>query len=84
MTEDDVFPIPRTQNCLDAVVGATLFSAMDITSAYHQIPVTPGDVQKTAFVIKYGLFKFKTIPFGLKTAPATYQRLMELALSGLQ
>ena len=84
MTEDDAFPIPRTQDCLDAVAGATLFSTMDITSAYHQIPVAPGDVQKMAFVMKYSLFEFKTMPFGLKTAPATYQRLMELALSGLQ
>ncbi len=84
VTEDDAFPIPRTQDCLDAVAGATLFSIMDITSAYHQIPVAPEDVQKTAFVTKYGLFEFKTMPFGLKTAPATYQRLMELALSGLQ
>ncbi len=84
MTEDDAFPIPRTQDCLDAVAGATLFSTMDITSAYHQIPVVPGDVQKTAFVTKYSLFEFRTMLFGLKTAPATYQRLMELALSGLQ
>ncbi len=84
VTEYDAFPIPRTQDCLDAVAGATLFSTMDIISVYHQIPVTPGDVQKTAFVTKYGLFEFKTMPFGLKIAPATYQRLMELALSGLQ
>ncbi len=84
VTEDDAFPIPRTQDCLDRVAGVTLFSTMDITSAYHQIPVAPEDVQKIAFVTKYGLFEFQTMPFGLKIAPATYQRLMELALSGLQ
>ena len=57
---------------------------MDITAAYHQIPVAKEDIPKTAFITKYGLYEFKTMPFGLKTAPQTYQRLMELALSGLQ
>ena len=57
---------------------------MDITAAYHQIPVAEEDIPKTAFITKYGLYEFKTMPFGLKTAPQTYQRLMELTLSGLQ
>ena len=83
-TKKDAFPIPRTEDCLDAVAGSTIFSTMDITSAYHQIPVSEKDIPKTAFVTKYGLFEYVTMPFGLCNATATFQRLMELALSGLQ
>ena len=57
-TRKDAFPIPRTEDCLDAVAGASLFSTMDITSAYHQIPVHQGDIPKTAFVTKYGLYEY--------------------------
>ena len=84
VTRDVVYPIPHTQDCLDAVAGATLFLTMDIMAAYHQIPVAKEDIPKMAFITKYGLYEFKTMPFGLKTAPQTYQRLMELALSWLQ
>ena len=84
ITTKDAFPLPRTQDCFDAVADATLFSSMDITAAYNQIPVRESDIPKTAFVTKYGLFEFTTMPFGLCNAPATFQRVMELALAGLQ
>ena len=84
VTLKDAFPLPRTQDCLDSVAGSKLFSSMDITSAYNQIPVRERDNLKTAFVSKYGLFEFTTMPFGLSNAPATFQRVMELALAGLQ
>ena len=83
-TKKDAFPIPKTSDCLDAVAGASLFSTLDITSAYHQIPVREEDIPKTAFTTKYGLFEYVTMPFGLCNATATFQRVMELALSGLQ
>ena len=84
VTRKDAFPLPRTQDCLDCVAGAKLFSSMDITSGYNQIPVREEDIPKTAFVSKYGLFEYLTMPFGLCNAPATFQRVMELALAGLQ
>ena len=84
VTKDVAYPIPHTQDCLDTVAGATLFLMMDINAAYHQIPVAKEDIAKMAFITKYGLYEFKMMPFGLKTTPQTYQRLMELALSGLQ
>ena len=61
-----------------------MFTSLDITSAYNQIPVHQNDIAKTAFVTKYGLFEYTTMPFGLCNAPATFQRVMEVALSGLQ
>ena len=84
VTHNDAYPVPRAQDCLDSMMGSGMFSTMDILSAYNQVPVAEEDIPKTAFSTKYGLFEFTTMPFGLMTAPATYQWLMELALSGLQ
>ncbi len=84
VTRKDAFPLPRTEDCLDAVAGANIFSTMDITSAYNQIPVRSEDIPETAFVSKHGLFEYRTMAFGLTNAPATFQRLMEVALAGLQ
>ena len=60
---------PRMQDCLDAMAGAAMFSTMDITLAYNQVPVAEKDIPKTAFVTKYGLYEFTKMPFGLSTAP---------------
>ena len=83
-TRKDSFPIPRTQDCLDALESAKVFSTSDITSAYNQIPVREQDIPKTAFISKYGLFEFTTMPFGLCNSAATFQKLTEVALNGLQ
>ncbi|KAK3096184.1 hypothetical protein FSP39_024155 [Pinctada imbricata] len=84
LTLKDAFPLPRIQDCLDAVSGDCLFSTFDLTSGYHQVPVKQSDQAKTAFVTKYGLYEYTSMPFGLTNAPATFQRFMEIALSGLQ
>ena len=84
VTTKDAFPIPRVQDCLDSVAGAVLFSTMDITAAYDQIPMRVEDIPKTAFCSRQGLMEFVTMPFGLATATATIQRTMEIALAGLQ
>ena len=76
--------MPRVQDCLDAVAGATLFSTFDLTSGYFQIPLKKEDIPKSAFVTKYGQYEFKTMPFGLNSARSTFQRTMELLMSGLQ
>lgn len=79
----DNFPIPRTRDCLDAVAGASLFSTFDVTSSYHQVPVREIDVAKTAFITKYGLYEHCTMPMGMKNSSATFQRIMETVLHGL-
>ena len=83
-TRKDAYPLPRTQDCLDAMAGSTIFSTLDMTAGYNQVPVKPEDIPKTAFVTKHGLYEFRTMPFGLTNEPATFQRVMELALQGLQ
>ncbi len=50
VTGKDAFPLPRTEDCLDAMAGANIFSTMDITLAYNQIPVRSEDIPKRAFV----------------------------------
>jgi hypothetical protein len=84
VTCKDAYPLPRIQDCLDAMAGATIFSTLDMTSGYYQVPVRTSDIPKTAFVTRQGLWEFKAMPFGLTNAPATFQRLIELVLSGLQ
>ena len=84
LTKKDAFPLPKISDCLDAVSGSVYFSTLDLTSGYNQVPVAEEDIPKTAFVTKYGLFECPYMPFGLSNAPATFQRVMELALQGLQ
>ena len=83
-TVKDAQPIPRITDCLDAVTGATLFSSLDLTSSFHQVPIKESDIPKTAFCTKYGLYEYLTMPMGLSNSPAVFQRMMEIALRGLQ
>ena len=83
ITVKDSYPLPLICETLDTLTGAVYFSSMDFASGYWQIPVRAEDVRKTAFVTKDGLFEFTRMPFGLVNAPATFQRTMDLLLSGL-
>ena len=68
---------------LDSIKDAQYFSKLDLRSGYWPIPVAPEDRAKTAFVTQNGLYEFIRMPFGVKTASATFQHAMGVILSGL-
>jgi transposase InsO family protein/predicted aspartyl protease len=82
-TKKDSYPLPRIDECLDALSSGGWFSTLDLRSGYHQVAMDPKDADKTAFVTRRGIFRWKVMPFGLCNAPATFQRLMDIVLSGL-
>jgi len=84
VTVDSVYPLPIIADALNRLEGATLFSLMDLQQGYHQLTVAKDDCQKTAFVTADGLYQFKVLPFGLKGAPARFQKTMDLVLAGLR
>ena len=83
ITVKDAYPLPRIDDSLDQLSGAEWFSCLDLNSGYWQVEVEERDRIKTAFVSRRGLFEFKVMPFGLCNAPATFERLMETVLAGL-
>ena len=83
VTKFDCFPLPRLDEALDPFAGATVFSSLDFAMAYHQVPVKPSDIEKTAFITHVGLYEMVKMPCGLCNAPSTYQRLMSGFLQGL-
>jgi len=83
VTRKDAYPLPRIDSCLDAMSSARWFSTFDLRSSYHQVSVDPNDKDKTAFICPRGMYRYKTMPFGLCNAGATFQRLMDVVMSGL-
>lgn len=82
-TVDERYPIPRFEDILDRLSGATIFSTLDLKAGYHQIKMHPKDRHKTAFTFERGHYEFTRMPFGLKNAPITFQRLMDEFLRGI-
>jgi len=83
LTYKDSYPLPRIDACLDALGGAEYYATLDLRAGYWQTVIRESDRDKTAFVTRRGQWRFKVLSFGLANAPSSFQRLMDLILSGL-
>ena len=72
----DSYPLPRIDQLVDSTAGHQLLSFMDAFSGYNQIKMDEVDQEKTSFITNQRLFYYKVMPFSLKNAGATYQRLV--------
>ena len=84
ITVGNSYPLPLTTDIIEAVATAKYITAIDLKTGFYQIPMDPEDALKTAFAGPYGHYEYTRMGIGLRNAPATFQALMDLVLSGLQ
>ena len=84
LTEEDPYCMPRADELIDRISRATYITTLDMTKGFYQVPMKVVDRVKTAFTTPLGRYQFIRMPFGLKGAPATFQRLMDGLLDGTQ
>ena len=75
-TKSDSFPIPRIADCIDQIGNAKFVSTFDMLKGYWQVPLTQRAREISAFVTPSGLYQYKVMPFGMKNASATFQRMV--------
>lgn len=79
----DKFPLPRIDDILDQLGRAKWFSTLDLKSGFHQIPLDEDSRDITTFSTDNGSYRFTRLPFGLKTSPNSFQRMMSMAFAGI-
>lgn len=83
VTKKDSYPLPLIRDVLDNMHGAKFWTTLDAAAAYWSMPLAEQDKEKTAFAVPRGKYEFNVTPFGLCNAGASYQRLIDMSLSGL-
>ena len=84
LTVKDAYPLLRIDDSLRLLGNQQWFSTMDLASGYWQVAMSTDAKRKAAFVTHEGLYQFLIIPFGLCSAPATFERLMDRVLCGMR
>ena len=84
LTHVPVYPLPKIEDALSRLEGSCWFSHLDLQAGFWQIPLKPGDKEKTGFITPDGHYRFNVMPFGLAGAPASFQSMMDVLLAGLK
>lgn len=84
ITKVDSFPLPRMEDCIDQIGSANFVTKLDLLKGFWQVPLTARAQDISAFITPDGLYTYNVMPFGLKNAPSTFQRLMNKVLDGLE
>lgn len=84
VTKPDSFPLPRMEDCVDQVGGAKFVTKLDLLKGYWQVPLTDRAREIASFITPGGLYSYNVMAFGLRNAPATFQRLMNLVVRDLE
>ena len=80
-TVPDSYPLPLITDIFHRITSSTIFSTIDLHKAYHQVPVNPTDIAKTAVTTPFGLFEYIRMPFGLRNSAQTFQRYIDEILA---
>ena len=83
LTEDQYFPIPLIDEAMDSLAGAKVFTTLDMTSGYHQVPLDEDTSAMCAFSTRKGHFQYKRLPMGLRNSGMTFQKMVTLLMSGM-
>jgi hypothetical protein len=84
MTIRDTYPLPRMDEFIDSIGNSRIFSTLDCNCGCWKIPLAAGNTYKTTFTCHEGTYRFLRMPFGLWNAPSTFQRTVDIVLSGLK